>query len=196
MQVLYLKITKEKINKFKLSSYVTTKKLDITNPNDFNFEQKFNLVFSNFGGMNCINEESLINLSDYLSSILKNRGRIIFVIMPKFSLWDSFYFLMKIKLNKVFRRASSRPINVNVNGGNVQTFYYSPNEIVKIFGNKFKVKNIRPVGFFIPPSFLNNFFFKKKKTLRMLEKIEHPVSNISFLAKFSDHFLIDMELKR
>jgi len=56
--------------------------------------------------------------------------------------------------------------------------------------------NIKPVGFFIPPSFLNNFFLKKKKSLRMLDAMEKPVSRIPFLAKFSDHFLIDMELKR
>jgi hypothetical protein len=116
--------------------------------------------------------------------------------MPKFSLWESFYFLMKIKIGKVFRRASTGPLNVNLNGGNVQTFYYSPKEIANIFSNKFKVMNIKPVGFFIPPSFLNNFFLKKKKALRMLDAFEKLVSKISFLAKFSDHFLIDMELKR
>jgi hypothetical protein len=58
------------------------------------------------------------------------------------------------------------------------------------------VKNIKPVGFFIPPSYLNKFFQKKKNTLRMLDAIENPVSNFSSLANFSDHFLIDMELKR
>jgi ubiquinone/menaquinone biosynthesis C-methylase UbiE len=191
-----LKITTEKINKFGLRDYVTTKKLDLTKPSDFNFEQKFDLVFSNFGGLNCVDKDSLKNLNVVLLNMLNDRCRIIFVIMPKYSLWDSFYFLLKIKLNKVFRRASSKPLNVNLNGGNVQTFYYSPKEIKNIFNNKFKVKNIKPVGFFIPPSFLNNFFLKKKKTLRILNMLESFVSNFSFLAKFSDHYLIDMELKR
>jgi SAM-dependent methyltransferase len=191
-----LKMTKEKINNLGLSNFVTTKKLDLTNPSEFDFEQKFDIVFSNFGGLNCVDEESLNNLSVVLSGILNDRGRIIFVLMPKFSLWDSFYFLMKIQLTKVFRRASSKPLNVNFNGGNVQTFYYSPKEIANIFGNKFKVRDIKPVGFFIPPSFLNKFFLKKKKTLRMLDAIENTVSNFSSLANFSDHFLIDMELKR
>jgi len=191
-----LKITKEKINKLGMSNYVATKKLDLTNVSDFNFEQKFDLVFSNFGGLNCVDEESLKKLSAVLSSILKDRGRIIFVLMPKFSFWDSFYFLMKVKFNKVFRRASSKPLNVNLNDGNVKTFYYSPKEIAYIFGTKFKVKNSKPVGFFIPPSFLNKFFLKKKKTLRILDMFENSVSNFSSLAKFSDHFLIDMELKR
>jgi SAM-dependent methyltransferase len=190
-----LKITEEKIDKFGLSNYISTEKIDLTNPSDFNFEQKFDLVFSNFGGLNCVDKESLKNLSIVISSLLNDRGRIIFVIMPKFSLWESFYFLMKIKLDKIFRRASAKPLNVNLNGGNVQTFYYSPKEIANIFGNKFKVMNIKPVGFFIPPSFLNNFFLKKKKALRTLDTFEKPVSKISFLAKFSDHFLIDMELK-
>jgi hypothetical protein len=58
------------------------------------------------------------------------------------------------------------------------------------------VRNIKPIGFFIPPSFLNKFFLKKKKTLRMLDMFENSVYNFSFLANFSDHFLIDMELKR
>ena len=191
-----LKITEEKINKFGLSNYITIKKLDLTNPSDFNFEQKFDLVFSNFGGLNCVDKKSLKNLSMVISSILNDRGRIIFVIMPKFSFWDSFYFLLKMKLNKVFRRASSKPLNVNLNGENFQTFYYSPKEIVTTFGNKFKVQNIKPVGFLIPPSFLNNFFLKKKKTLLMLDTFESSVSNISFLANLSDHFLIDMELIR
>ncbi len=191
-----LKITEDKINNFSLSNYITINKIDLTNPSDFNFGQKFDLVFSNFGGLNCVDKKSLNNLRTVISKLLNEKGRIIFVIMPKFSLWESFYFLMKIKIDKVFRRASTKPLNVNLNGGNVQTFYYSPKEIANIFSNKFKVMNIKPVGFFIPPSFLNNFFLKKKKTLRMLDTFEKPVSKISFLAKFSDHFLIDMELKR
>ena len=191
-----LKITKEKINKLGLSNYVTTGKLDLTNPSDFSFDQKYDLVFSNFGGLNCVDKDSLNDLNDVLSGILNDRGRIIFVLMPKFSLWDSMYFLLKMKLNKVFRRASSKPLKVNLNDGNVQTYYYSPKEIANFFGNNFKVKNIKPVGFFIPPSFLNNFFLRKEITLRILDIFENSVSNFSFLANLSDHFLIDMELKR
>lgn len=190
-----LKVTKEKINKLGMSNYVRTKKLDLTNTSDFNFNQKFDLIFSNFGGLNCVDKESLKNLSDVVSSILNETGRIIFVLMPKFSIWDSFYFLIKLRLNEVFRRASSNFLKVNLSGENVQTFYYSPKEIANIFGAKFKVQNIRPVGVFIPPSFLNKFFLKKKKTLRTLEIFENSVSKFSFLAKYSDHFLIDMELK-
>ena len=190
-----LKLTNEKINKLGMNKYVKTKKLDLTNTSDFNFNQKFDLIFSNFGGLNCVDKESLKKLSDVLSSILNERGRIIFVLMPNFAFWDSFYFLIKLKFNEIFRRASSKSIKVNLNGESVQTFYYSPKEIANIFGAKFKVQNIRPVGFFIPPSFLNKFFLKKKKTLRTLEMFEISVSKFSFLAKFSDHFLIDMELK-
>jgi ubiquinone/menaquinone biosynthesis C-methylase UbiE len=190
-----LKVTKEKINKSGMSNYVTTKKLDLTNTSDFNFNQKFDLIFSNFGGLNCVDKESLKKLSAVLSSILNERGRIIFVLMPKFSFWDSFYCLIKLKLSEIFRRASSKPLKVNLSGENVKTFYYSPKEIAYIFGAKFKVQNIKPIGFFIPPSFFNKFFLKKKKTLRILETFENSVSNFSFLSKFSDHYLIDMELK-
>jgi len=191
-----LKLTKEKISKYGLEKNCSTRKLDLENSDEFNFKQKFDLVFSNFGGLNCVDKKSLKNLSLFISSILNDKGRIIFVLMPKFCLWESFYFLLKLKFSSVFRRASTKSLNVQINGGIVQTFYYSPKDIVNMFGNKFKFRNIKPVGFFIPPSFLNKFFLKKKKALRMLNSFENPASNISFLAKFSDHFLIDMELKR
>jgi len=106
--------------------------LDLTNPNEFNFEQKYDLVFSNFGGLNCVDKESLKNITLFISSILNDRGRIIFVLMPKICLWESFYFLLKLKFSSVFRRASTKPLNVQLNGGNVRTFYYSPKELINL----------------------------------------------------------------
>jgi len=190
-----LKLTKEKINKYGLEDNCSIRKLDLSNPADFNFEHKFDLVFSNFGGLNCIDKEALKNLSDELLKILNKNGRIVFVIMPKYCLWESFYFLLKLKFRNVFRRASAKPLDVQLNGGNVKTYYYLPKDIVNIFGNNFKVRNIKPVGFFIPPSFLNNFFSRRKKLLNILEKSERVVSSLPFLSNASDHFLIDMELK-
>jgi ubiquinone/menaquinone biosynthesis C-methylase UbiE len=190
-----LKLTEEKINKYGVEDNCKIKKLDLSNPTDFNFEQKFDLVFSNFGGLNCINKEALENLSESLSKVLKKNGRLVFVIMPRFCFWESIYFLLKLKFNKVFRRAFTIPLNVRLNGGNVKTYYYSPKNILKTFEKKFKLKKIKQVGFFIPPSFLNNFFLHRKKLLSVLEKSERVVSNLSFLSNVSDHFLIDMELK-
>jgi len=190
-----LKLTEEKINKYGVAGNCSVKKLDLSKPYDFNFTQKFDLIFSNFGGINCVDQEGLKILSDTLSKILNNSGRIVFVIMPKFCLWESFYFLLKLKFGNIFRRASSTPLNVKLNGGNVKTYYYSPKNISKIFSSNFKIKKVNPVGFFIPPSFLNNFFSRREKLLSMLEKSERAVSNLSFLSNASDHFLIDMELK-
>jgi len=190
-----LKLTEEKINKYGVGNNCLMKKLDLSNPADFNFEQKFDLVFSNFGGINCINKEELGNICELLSKISNDNGRIVFVIMPKFCLWESIYFLLKLKFGNVFRRASAKPLNVQLNGGIVKTYYYSPKNIVRIFSKNFKIKKVKPVGFFIPPSFLNNYFSRKKKLLSILKKTERAVSNLSFLSKASDHFLIDMELK-
>jgi len=190
-----LKMTEEKINKYGVANNCSIKKLNLANPYDFNFEQKFDLVFSNFGGLNCIDEEALKNLSDVLSKILNKNGRIVFVIMPKFCLWESNYFLLKLRPASVFRRSTSKPINVQLNGSTVTTYYHSPSEVKKIFANNFKVIKIKPVGFFIPPSFLNNFFSHRKRFLNILEKSERAVSNLSFFSNASDHFLIDMELK-
>lgn len=190
-----LKVTEDKIKRFGFHSQVEVKKADINNPADLNFDKNFDLVFSNFGGLNCIGKNSLEELSKTLKNKLNKHGRIIFVIMPKLCLWESFYFLTKLKPASVFRRRASKPINVQLNGSSVATYYHSPSNIKKMFAKNFKLINVKPVGIFIPPSFLNDYFSKRNKTLTLLNKMENKAGRTTFLSNFSDHFLIDMELK-
>ena len=138
----------------------------------------------------------LDKLSNEFKVLLNAKGRIILVLMPRFCLWESIYFITKLKLNKSLRRSRTGYTTAKVKGSDVKTFYYSPSNIAKKFSNNFIVKKIIPIGFFIPPSYLNNYFTKKERTLNLLTSLDTGSSNISFLSKAADHFLIDMELKK
>jgi len=65
-----------------------------------------------------------------------------------------------------------------------------------MFSNFFDLVAITPVGFVIPPSYLEKFFVTKKKTLSLLGRIEKYFSDNSFAANFSDHYLIDLQVKK
>ena len=60
-----------------------------------NFEEQFDLVFSNFGGLNCINKHELETLFLHLIPLLKPGGRFIGVVMPRYCLWEIIYFAYK-----------------------------------------------------------------------------------------------------
>src|SRR5688500_9177279 len=79
-----LKITQKKAEQVSLQHRISSHYLDLDSFNETLFDKKFDLVFSNFGGLNGLNPESLRKLLQNLPSILNPGGRFVGVIMPKF----------------------------------------------------------------------------------------------------------------
>ncbi|PIA79388.1 methylase [Gaetbulibacter sp. 4G1] len=158
------------------------------------FDINFDLVFSNFGGLNCLSKEQLSIFIKESSKILNPKGKLVLVIMPKKCLWERFYFSLKGNYKKAKRRNTSENIIVNVDGTNVKTWYYNPKDIVSLSEALYKTKKIKPIGLAIPPSYLENSFLAKSPLLYILKGIDRIV-NGSFWAKYADHFLIELEKK-
>ena len=157
--------------------------------------QKFDWVFSNFGGINCIDDLKLEKLMHELANILHPGGRLIMVIMSRMCLWESAYYLSKGRLKKAFQRRRREPVLVNLEGELMETWYYSPTDIIKTALPNFQVKGIRPIGFWTPPSYLETFFSKRPKWLARLGNRDLKGWNQPLFAGLSDHFLIDLELQ-
>lgn len=74
--------------------------------------RKFDHVFSNFGGLNCVeNPEKTLNS---LSNLLRAKGKVTVVIMPK--LYPGEWILGLKNRKKAFRRLSGGPVLANVEG--------------------------------------------------------------------------------
>ena len=191
-----LDIVNQKIESKNLSSQVQTSNVDIAKIQIYHFSDKYDLIFSNFGGVNCIQQNELRQLPETIRKLLKDNGRIILVVMSKHCIWESLYFLLKFNLKNAFRRYSEDGVTANLNGLNLKTYYYTPKQIKNMFSKFFDLVAIKPVGFVIPPSYLEKFFVTKKKTLSLLGRIEKYFSDNSFVANFSDHYLIDLQVKK
>lgn len=191
-----LDVLRKKIYTNNFTSKIKTLNLDISNISDTNLDEKFDLVFSNFGGMNCISPSEMNNVASQISKLLNSQSRLMMILMPRFCLWETIYFLLKLNLKNAFRRYSNRGIMAKLNGAELKTFYYSPTQIKKYFEKYFEVMAVKPVGFFIPPSYLEKFFATKKKTFNFLKRAENVITNYKYLAGFSDHFLIDFKAKK
>lgn len=190
-----LEITQEKIHEANLLSRVQTKQIDIRKIERGRLKEKFDLVFSNFGGVNCISSNEIKKFPTEIKELLKPSGRLTMVLMPKFCLWETIYFLLKFNFSKAFRRYSESGTIAKLNGNEMRTFYFSPGKMKKLFGKNYEVVAVKPIGFFIPPSYLENLFSSKGKLFSVLEKLESAVTKFSFLAGFSDHYLIELQVK-
>jgi ubiquinone/menaquinone biosynthesis C-methylase UbiE len=182
---------KKKVSENKLEEKISPRICDFDDLKE-NFQgKKFDLIFSDFGGLNCVSSEELQKLSEDFSSLLNSNGKFIAVIMGRKCLWERFYFLISGKFREAFRRNSKELVEARVGDSMVPTWYYSPKEFRGLFSNEFKKIKVEPIGLFIPPSYLNPFFEKKKWLLNSLKQWEKWFS-FSFMSNYADHFFIEL----
>lgn len=149
-------------------------------------ESGFSLIFSNFGGLNCIPPAQLEALGIILEQKLVPGGCFVAVVMSRFCLWESLYFLLKGKPKTAFRRWRSKPTKAALGEQTgVLTWYYGSREMRRRFMSM-QLQEIRPVGFWIPPSYLNPFFEKRLNYLQWLFRLEKKCRH-AFWAFGADH---------
>src|SRR5688572_27985980 len=86
----------------------------------------FEVVCSNFSGMNCFGPEDMPNIAGNLLRIMKPQGRLILVLFGRFCISEMMYFATKGKFASAGRRMSNRPVTANVEGQEVKVWYHSP----------------------------------------------------------------------
>ena len=191
-QVVATDVSQEMLNVAKskpTGELVDFKQLDLNEFSPESFSQKFDIVFSNFGGLNCISSKTLENVINATFDLLNPGGKFIAVIMSDFCAWETFYFLMKGSKSKAFRR--KKMVLANVSGVKVKTWYFHPN-VIKNMGFRFESTISKPIGLFIPPSYLESFFSKHLKLLKMLTRLENSLGRFSWQSAYSDHYYIEL----
>lgn len=153
----------------------------------------FDFIFSDFGGLNCTDRQGLEKLARDCHRLLKPGGRFIAVIMGDQCSWEKFYFRLKGDQKKMHRRKEKNGTETKIGDAVFTTWYYAPEEIRMIFSPGFRfIRNI-PVGWAIPPSYLEPRFKNRKLLLGFLSAIESLFSPFSFTSCRADHFLADFE---
>ncbi|PHR49677.1 MAG: methylase [Fluviicola sp.] len=153
------------------------------------YEENYDLLFSNFGGLNCLSTDELETFFCDVYKQLPSHGRMILVIMGKKCFWDRVFLILKGKWKERNRRNTESFIEVNVDQVPVKTWYYSPKETKSFVGSQFETEGVYPIGLFVPPSYLANRFKNKNRLMKFLEFLDKLFS-FRFLANYADHYLI------
>lgn len=180
-----LSIASKKIDERKLTDRVSFAELDLNQITGFKTDQKFDFIFSNFAGLNCLDENHMKDLLKCCDHWLNPGGRLVVVLFSTTCLWESLYFLLKIEWRNVFRRHSS-PVEFN----GLKIWYYSPRQIIQFSPDTLRLKNQIPIGLFTPPSYMGSAFKNKRVLLRIFKFLDNAFP-FSFLSRFADHYLLD-----
>ena len=178
-----LDVGQAKSKNLNLSSLLSFSELDLKEPNlgknDFDF------VFSNFGGLNCISRHKLKSLAIFLNDHTKPFSECIFVIMPRQTLMEKLFRIINGSSSIYSSKSNNLPLNINVSGQAVETYFYNPEEFLKYFPG-FILKKKLSVGYL--PSYMN-----RSKFLHFLLLIEKLLFLVRLSPKRSDHYILHLK---
>ena len=188
-----LSTARENAKQHGLEDRITFRRLAFDDLFDQPFKEKFDLVFSNFGGLNCIDRPHLQALMGPIADLLKPRGRFVAVLMPDRCAAETIHHVLRGDLREAFRRGRHDPVWAGLSGTGVVTWFHSPAVCRKLTAKHFRTIAIRPIGLFVPPTYLDPHFRDHPRSLARLARWDARARNWRGLARYADHYLIDLE---
>ena len=83
---------------------------DINTLTKDSFGEKFDFIFSDFGGINCLSHEQLQTFFKTAAELLTPNGKLAIVLMPKNCIWERLYFTLKGDKIKATRRNTDESV--------------------------------------------------------------------------------------
>lgn len=191
-----LRAAREKLTVAGLASRAVLERLDLAAPPADLAGGPVELLFSNFGALNCLSREQLARLGHAAAGWVRPGGRAVLVVMPRVCLAESAYFLARGRWREARRRWDGGPVEARVAGGTVATWYYAPEEVAAAFAPAFRLRAVRPVGLLVPPSYLDRRAARWPLVLRALGWLDERLEPLQPLAGLADHALVDLERRR
>jgi 2-polyprenyl-3-methyl-5-hydroxy-6-metoxy-1,4-benzoquinol methylase len=159
---------------------LSVKQLSYENLDQLNGE-KFDYVFSNFGGLNCVDD--LSKVTRHLNELVKPGGYVTWVIMPKICPWE---FATILRGNKnAFRRLKKDGVMAHIDGEYFKTWYHSLNDIKNAFGKEFSFIESEGLAALSPPPHKTDFF-----AYSLSRKIDRLFNRMLPFNRWADHLIV------
>ena len=153
----------------------------------------YDLIFSNFAGLNCTGELNKVLQS--FPALLTPGGIATLVILPKFCLWETLM-LFKGEFKTAFRRFfSSNGVKAQIDGEYFTCWYYNPSYIIENTKDSFDVLSIEGLCTVVPPSYLENFPVKRPGLFNRLKDKEAKWKSKWPWKSIGDYYIISLRKK-
>lgn len=176
-----------KAARLSLERQVRTTRLDLNAPfASTPFTQPFDVVVSNFGAINCVDDLTLLGRK--LAVWVKPGGTLALVFMGRFCVWETAYYAVRLD-RRAGRRWSGRAKAI-VGRDVVDVRYWSKGEVMRALSPSFHVLATHGVGTLLPPSYLFGWVERHSRLFSALARWERRTSHIWPLSRMGDHTLI------
>lgn len=150
--------------------------------------ERYDHVFSNFGGLNCTDRLDLV--LNAMERIILPGGTCTLVIMPRICPWE-----MAAALKGNFglaRRRFERHTNARIEGVDFPCHYYSARYVRQQLGAPFEVIDQRGLSVFAPPPQRERFLQHWPRLSNWLMNLDDRIATYPPFHSWGDHFVITL----
>lgn len=149
--------------------------------------RQFDCIVSNFAGLNCVSPAAMKILSQHLVELIRPGGHLAIVVFGKYCLWDTLYYLLKLKPAAAFSRWSNKEVLVPLTTSVQQpVYYYSTKKFARMLA-PLQLIDKKPVGLCIPPSWLEGYMQQHRRFFQTLVQWEATLGGVSLFTGLADH---------
>lgn len=186
-------VLSQKVEAAGLAEFVSTERVSFTQLQNLRQKKEYDLVFSNFAGLNCTGE--LNKVLGSFSCLLKPGGVVTLVLLPEFCLWE-FLLLFKGEYKTAFRRFfSSKGASAHIEGEYFKCWYYDPGYIKKYLLKEFDLLGIEGLCTLVPPSYMEGFPEKHPGLYSALKAKEEKWKGRWPWRNIGDYYIISLRKK-
>jgi ubiquinone/menaquinone biosynthesis C-methylase UbiE len=186
-------VLREKIEKKNLQDTISTELCSYTELNKLQNKGPYDLIFSNFAGLNCT--DKLPGVLTSFNSLLKPGGVVTLVMLSKFCLWET-ALLVRGKFKTATRRFFSRNgRKAKVEDVFFSCWYYNPSYIMKKLRQNFEVLNVEGLCTIVPPSYIENFAEKHPRAWKYLKNKEDNYKSKWPWKFIGDYYILSLRKK-
>lgn len=163
---------------------------------------KFAGAYCNFGGLNNVSPEDIKHLAHELSELVHPGGKVVLVVMGRFCLFETLYYLLRGNMKRAFRRLRSTQkggvsARVAPKTKKQKIYFYSISFMEETFNstNAFVTIKKKAIGLTLPPSLWSRSSSKRMhpSLLTFLSWVDSLLSEHWLFWNLGDHFLIEFE---
>jgi SAM-dependent methyltransferase len=150
----------------------------------------FDGALSNFSGLNCVADPRQVALN--LAKLVRHGGSALICVSTRVCLWELFWYGARANFKKAFRRVRGGTI-AKLDGICVPVWYPTIRHMRLAFSPWFRLRSVRAVGLFVPPSYVEAWARRHKRVLALLETMDRVCASWPLLRGVGDHVLLEFE---
>lgn len=154
-------------------------------------EAPFDGAFSNFSGLNCVQDISRVARD--LSLILKPGAKILLCMVGRFSPWEMAWQLAHGKPGLAVRRFRRKPATHASAHGDFSVQYPSIRDMARMFTPEFRLQGWKGIGIAVPPSCLEPLTRMPSGVVGGLARIDRYLSRVPVFRSMGDCVLLQFE---